>query len=55
MAGEVSYNLTATKSRPELYGFGAKTIKAIAEKYNGTAEFYNESNRFETQVLLYKN
>lgn len=52
---EVTDNLTTTKSRPELHGFGTKTIKAIAEKYNGIAEFYNESNQFETQVLLYKN
>lgn len=55
VADEVSDNLTTTKSRPELHGFGTKTIKAIAEKYNGIAEFYNESNQFETQVLLYKN
>lgn len=47
--------LKTTKEQPELHGFGVKTIKAIAEKYNGFAEFYNDNNQFETQVLLYKN
>lgn len=55
VAHDVSDKLTTTKSRPELHGFGTKTIKAIAEKYNGIAEFYNENSQFETQVLLYKN
>lgn len=55
VAHDVSDKLITTKSSPELHGFGTKTIKAIAEKYNGIAEFYNESSQFETQVLLYKN
>lgn len=55
VAYDVSDKLTTTKSRPELHGFGIKTIRAIAEKYNGIAEFYNENSQFETQVLLYKN
>lgn len=51
----ISDELKTTKEQPELHGFGVKTIKAIAEKYNGFAEFYNDNNQFETQVLLYKN
>lgn len=51
----ISDELKTTKKQPELHGFGVKTIKAIAEKYNGFAEFYNDNNQFETQVLLYKN
>lgn len=51
----ISDELKTTKEQPELHGFGVKTIKTIAEKYNGFAEFYNDNNQFETQVLLYKN
>ena len=47
-------NMTTTKrNRNEAHGFGIRTIKNIAEKYNGKAEFYIEDDLFCTCITLY--
>lgn len=52
----LNYNkeLITTKADSARHGYGIKTIKSIANKYNGTAKFYEESNLFYCQVLMYK-
>lgn len=46
--------LKTDKPDSEMHGFGIKTIKSIAKKYNGIVDFYEENNLFNCQVLLYK-
>lgn len=46
--------LKTDKPDSEMHGFGIKTIKSIAKKYNGTVDFYEENHLFNCQVLLYK-
>lgn len=46
--------LGSTKKNPEEHGFGIKTIKYIAEKYNGTTDFYEEGMMFISRIELYK-
>lgn len=46
--------LISTKVDSARHGYGIKTIRSIANKYNGTAKFYEESNLFYCQVLMYK-
>ncbi len=46
--------LNTTKSKVGLHGFGIKTIKAIAEKYGGNADFYEENLTFFCRVILGK-
>lgn len=46
--------LISTKADSARHGYGIKTIRSIANKYNGTAKFYEEGNLFYCQVLMYK-
>ena len=46
--------LKTVKDEPDLHGFGVKTIKAIAAKYNGNVDFYEENLVFFCSVLLCK-
>lgn len=46
--------LNTTKDKHELHGFGVKTIKAIAAKYDGNVDFYEENLIFFCRVLLCK-
>lgn len=46
--------LQSTKTDTKLHGFGVKSIKQVAEKYGGSADFYEEQSRFICKVLLYK-
>lgn len=47
-------SLKSTKHNSEEHGFGIKTIKYIAEKYNGTTDFYEEGTIFISRIELYK-
>lgn len=46
--------LKTTKSKSNLHGFGIKTIKSIAEKYDGSVDFYEEKMMFFCRVILGK-
>lgn len=46
--------LNTTKDKHDLHGFGVKTIKAIAAKYDGNVDFYEENLIFFCRVLLCK-
>ena len=46
--------LNTTKDKHEPHGFGVKTIKAIAAKYDGNVDFYEENLIFFCRVLLCK-
>lgn len=46
--------LATTKSDPGLHGFGVKSIKAIAEKYNGSVDYYEEDMMLFCRVILGK-
>ena len=46
--------LKTVKDKPELHGFGVKTIKTIADKYDGNVDFYEENLVFFCRVLLCK-
>ncbi len=46
--------LKTAKDKPELHGFGIKTIKNIAAKYDGNVDFYEENLVFFCRVLLCK-
>lgn len=46
--------LKSTKKNADDHGYGVKTIRSIAEKYNGTASFYEEGDMFYCQVMMYK-
>lgn len=41
-----------TKEDKNYHGYGLKSIRHIAKKYNGTAKVYTENNWFELNVLL---
>lgn len=47
-------NLKTTKKETELHGFGVKSIETIAEKYGGSADFYEEDLTFFCRVILCK-
>lgn len=47
--------LKSTKDASKEHGFGIKTIKSIAEKYNGSADFYEENLTFICKIILGKN
>ena len=46
--------LNTTKGNTNMHGFGVKSIKAIAEKYNGSVDFYEENLTFFCRVILGK-
>lgn len=46
--------LKSTKKNFSCHGYGVKTIRSIAEKYKGTASFYEEGDMFYCQVMMYK-
>lgn len=46
--------LNTSKTDISSHGYGVKTIKSIAEKYNGQASFYEENNKFVCQINLFK-
>lgn len=48
-------NLKTSKSDSENHGFGTKTIKNIASKYNGYADYFEEDNKFFANITLVKN
>ena len=50
----INPSLDTTKLEKEIHGFGVKTIKAIAEKYNGYVYFYEEDLTFVCKVIMYK-
>ena len=49
-----NHSLKTSKSRLQGHGYGIKTIKQIAEKYNGSADFYEKDNMFVCCVMLYR-
>ncbi len=46
--------LETSKSHKAVHGFGTKSIKSIAEKYNGNADFYEDGLTFICRVQLCK-
>lgn len=44
--------LKTTKKDTKNHGFGVRSIRAIAEKYGGVVNFYQERNMFNCQVVL---
>jgi two-component system sensor histidine kinase AgrC len=51
---ERNLELKTSKSDVKNHGFGTKSVKEIASKYNGIADFYEEGNRFFANVVLVK-
>lgn len=51
---EYNLNLKTTKSDSKNHGLGTKTIKEIANRYNGFADFFEDSNKFFVNVILVK-
>ena len=47
-------NLNTTKSETALHGFGVKSIRQIAEKYNGNVRYCQDGNIFLAEALLMK-
>ncbi len=50
----VNSALRTTKEESTLHGFGITSIRSIAEKYNGSADFYEENLTFICRVILGK-
>lgn len=50
----VNSELKTSKKETELHGFGVKSIRTIAEKYGGSADFYEENLTFYCRVILCK-
>ncbi len=44
--------LATTKDNPARHGYGVKSIKSIAEKYNGMVDFSQDGERFRSTVVL---
>lgn len=51
---ETNKDLKTSKGQQGPHGLGIKTIRSLAEKYNGTADFYEEGLIFYCHVLMYK-
>lgn len=49
---ESSNNLKTSKANKKSHGYGLKSIKHIAKKYNGYAKFSFENNTFTSYVIL---
>lgn len=47
-------DLKTTKSDSKTHGLGIKTIRSLAKKYNGNADFYEEGLIFYCHVILYR-
>ena len=47
-------HLRSTKPDPQEHGFGVKTIKAIAEKYSGKTDYYEEGLTFICRSELHR-
>lgn len=45
--------LKTSKHDSDEHGFGIPTIREIAEKYDGTADFYEDNGWFIAQIVLY--
>ena len=46
--------LKSTKQNPSEHGFGVKSIRLIAEKYSGTAKYFEEDDTLSCRVILYR-
>lgn len=46
--------LTTSKADRNSHGFGTKTIRSLAKKYNGNVDYYEEGLIFFCHVILYK-
>lgn len=44
--------LATTKPNSELHGFGTKSIRQIAEKYDGNVRYFQEGDMFTCEVIL---
>lgn len=51
---EKNASLNTSKKDSENHGFGTKSIKKIASKYNGYADYFEEENRFFANITLVK-
>lgn len=49
---KINPNLSTTKSADGNHGYGIKSVKDIAERYNGFVEFFQEKDMFCIQILL---
>ncbi len=47
-------DLKTTKNETSSHGFGIKSIRAIAKKYDGLVDFYEENITFFCRVILGK-
>lgn len=47
-------DLNTSKSDAKNHGFGTKSIKNIASKYNGYADYFEEDNKFFANITLVK-
>lgn len=47
--------LLTNKQHKKHHGFGMKTIRSVAEKYNGSVDYFEADEQFHCRVLLYKN
>lgn len=47
-------NLVTTKLETELHGFGIKSIRQIAQKYEGSFRYYQDDDIFTSEVVLLK-
>ena len=48
-------NLFTTKTDFQNHGIGVRTIRGVADKYNGNVFFYEENMNFFCRVILQKN
>ena len=46
--------LKSTKQNPSEHGFGVKSIRLIAQKYFGSAKYFEEDNTLSCRVILYR-
>lgn len=48
----IDEGLSTSKDNKANHGFGVKTIRKIAKKYQGSADFYTEGDLFCCSVML---
>lgn len=51
---DTNKELKTSKRDCDIHGLGIKTIRSLAEKYNGNVDFYEEDLAFFCHVILYK-